>query len=74
MRVALANVERTWLKLADQCRRLDELIEIIESPGIAPAMEGVRPTMMWLMMAWLTRCPAADTDIHYDLATRPPRL
>jgi hypothetical protein len=39
MRVALANVERTWLKLADQCRRLEELIEVIESPAIAPAME-----------------------------------
>jgi hypothetical protein len=39
MRVALANVERTWLKLADQCRRLDELVEIIESPAIAPMMD-----------------------------------
>jgi hypothetical protein len=39
MRVALANVERTWLKLADQCRRLDALIEFIESPAIAPMMD-----------------------------------
>jgi hypothetical protein len=39
MRVALANVERTWLKLADQCRRLDELDEIIESPAIAPVTD-----------------------------------
>jgi hypothetical protein len=39
MRVALANVERTWLKLADQCRRLDELNETIESPAIAPLMD-----------------------------------
>jgi hypothetical protein len=37
MRVALSNVERTWLRLADQCRRLDELIE--DSPTIAPAMD-----------------------------------
>jgi hypothetical protein len=39
MRVALANVERTWLKLAEQCRRLEELDEIIESPAIAPLMD-----------------------------------
>lgn len=39
MRVALSNVERTWLKLADQCRRLEELLEDIESPAIAPALE-----------------------------------
>src|SRR3954454_14769198 len=39
MRVALANVERTWLKLAEQCRRLEELNEIIESPAIAPLMD-----------------------------------
>ncbi len=39
MRVALANVERTWLKLADQCRRLEELIEVIQSPAIVPTME-----------------------------------
>lgn len=39
MRVALSNVERTWLKLADQCRRLEHLIEVIESPAIAPALE-----------------------------------
>lgn len=41
MRVALANVERTWLKLAEQCRRLEELDEIIESPAIAPLMDSV---------------------------------
>jgi hypothetical protein len=41
MRVALSNVERTWLKLADQCRRLEELLEDIESPAIAPALESV---------------------------------
>ena len=39
MRVALSNVERTWLKLADQCRRLEELIEVLESPAIAPTMD-----------------------------------
>jgi hypothetical protein len=39
LRVALSNVERTWLKLADQCRRLEELIEVIESPAIAPALD-----------------------------------
>jgi hypothetical protein len=39
MRVALSNVERTWLKLADQCRRLEELIEIVESPAIAPTTD-----------------------------------
>jgi hypothetical protein len=40
LRVALSNVERTWLKLADQCRRLEELIEVVESPTMAPSMDG----------------------------------
>jgi hypothetical protein len=29
MRVALSNVERTWLRLADQCQRLEELMKVI---------------------------------------------
>lgn len=68
MRVALANVERTWLKLADQCRRLDELNEIIESPGIAPAMEGVPPEDDVVNDGVVNEMPGADTDTHYDLA------
>lgn len=38
LRVARSNAERTWLKLADQCRRLEEL-EILDSPDTAPAMD-----------------------------------
>jgi hypothetical protein len=29
MKVALSNVERTWLRLADQCQRLEDLMEVI---------------------------------------------
>ena len=36
MRVALSNFERTWLRLADQCRRLEELIENVDAPATAP--------------------------------------
>jgi hypothetical protein len=39
LRAALSNVERAWLKLADQCRRLEALIDVIESPALAPAMD-----------------------------------
>ena len=40
MRVALSNFERTWLRLADQCRRLEELIETVEGTSIAPTTQG----------------------------------
>jgi hypothetical protein len=71
MRVALANVERTWLKLADQCRRLDELVEIIESPAIAPAMEiGTQPEDHGVVNGGVVNgVPAADADTNYDLGT-----
>jgi hypothetical protein len=36
-RVALANVERTWLRLADQCQQLENLIKMIEQPHITIA-------------------------------------
>jgi hypothetical protein len=39
MRVALSNFERTWLRLADQCRRLEELIETVEGPATAPTTD-----------------------------------
>src|SRR5215217_5607044 len=42
MRVARANAERTWWKLADQCRQLEKLIEAIEGPATVPAMDSDR--------------------------------
>jgi hypothetical protein len=41
MRVALSNFERTWLRIADQCRRLEELIETVEGPAIAPTIDSM---------------------------------
>jgi len=42
MRVALSNFERTWVRLADQCRQLEKLIEAVEGPATAPSRDSDR--------------------------------
>jgi len=45
MRVARSNAERTWWKLADQCRRLEKLIEATEVPATEPMIDSDRPDL-----------------------------
>jgi hypothetical protein len=57
MRVALSNFERTWLRLAEQCRRVEELLESVERPAAAAPID--RPEF-----------DAAHPKLHDDIAAR----
>jgi hypothetical protein len=57
MRVALSNFERTWLRLAEQCRRVEELLESVEGPEAAAPID--RPEF-----------DAAQPKLHDDVAVR----